>query len=61
MKGYAIVNGKCVAFVLSRGLAAAHKRHAGQSMSASEAIMNVEERRRIRALKHVEPCTATGR
>ena len=46
MKGYAIVNGKCVSFVLSRGLAAAHKRNAGRSMSASEAIMHVEGRRR---------------
>jgi len=47
MKGYAIVNGKWVSFVLSSGLAAAHKRNAGRSMSASEAIMQVEGRRRI--------------
>lgn len=55
MKGYAIVNGRRVSFVLTRGLAAAHRRNSGQSMSASEAIMNVEERRRIRALKHAGP------
>ena len=61
MKGYAIVNGKCVSFVLSRGLAAAHKRNAGRSISALEAILNVEERRRTRSLKHMEPCAATGR
>jgi len=59
MKGYAIVNGKCVSFVLSRGLAAAHKRNAGRSISASEAIMNVEGRRRIRSLKHAGPYVET--
>jgi len=61
MKGYAIVNGKCVSFVLSRGLAAAQKRNVGRSISASEAIMSVEERRRNRALKHAGPYVATGR
>jgi hypothetical protein len=55
MKAQAIVNGRCVSFVLSRGLAAAHKRNAGRPMSAPEAIMNVEARRRIRALKHAGP------
>jgi hypothetical protein len=59
MKGYAIVNGKRISFVLSRGLAAAHKRNAGQSMSASEVIMSVEERRRTRALKHAGPYVET--
>jgi len=61
MKGYAIINGRSVSFVLSRGLAAAHKRNAGQSVSASEAIMIVEDRRRNRALKHAGPYVATSR
>jgi len=52
MKGYAIVNGKKVSFVLSRGLAEAHRRNAGNVLSAVEAIQVVEERRRVRALKH---------
>jgi hypothetical protein len=55
MKGYAIVNGRSVSFVLSRGLAAAHRRNVGQSISPLDAIMIVEERRRTRALKHVGP------
>jgi len=59
MKGYAIVNGRCVSFVLSRGLAAAHKRNAGRSMSASESIMIVEGRRRDRSLKHAGPYVET--
>jgi hypothetical protein len=61
MKGYAIVNGKSVSFVLSRGLASAHRRNASQSISAAEAIMIVEDRRRTRALKHAGPYVATSR
>jgi len=61
MKGYAIVNGKNVSFVLSRGLAEAHRRNAGQSISASEAVLIVEGRRRIRALKHAGPYVETRR
>ncbi len=59
MKGYAIVNGKCVSFVLSKGLAMAHKRNAGRSISALEAILNVEGRRRVRSLKHAGPYVET--
>jgi len=55
MKGYAIVHGRKISFELSKGLAAAHRRNARQSLSAAEAITKVEERRRVRAIKHASP------
>lgn len=55
MKGYAIVHGRKISFELSKGLAAAHRRNARQALSAAEAITKVEERRRVRAIKHASP------
>jgi hypothetical protein len=60
MKGYAIVNGRSVSFALSRGLAAAHKRNAGRSISSAEAVLNVEEHR-LRLLNHAGPYVASSR
>jgi hypothetical protein len=51
MKATAIVNGKVVSFRLSRGLAAAHRRNSGQSLSATQAVDLVERLRRRRTEK----------
>jgi hypothetical protein len=55
MHATAIVRGKLVQFRLSPGLARAHKRNAGKTMSDQEAIAFVESKRRALALRRAQP------
>jgi hypothetical protein len=51
MKAQAVVNGKVVAFELSRGLSAAHRKNRGRSCTEGEAVAFVEAKRRELARK----------
>jgi hypothetical protein len=53
MKATAVVRGKVVSFELSRGLALAHRRNAGRTLSDEEAIRFVEAKRKAHAKKRM--------
>jgi len=55
MYATAIVRGNVVRFRLPEALARAHKRNAGKSMTARQAIEFVETKRRESALRRAQP------
>lgn len=55
MYATAIIGGKLVRFRLPPALAKAHRRNAGQTLTAKEAIRFVESKRRELALRRAKP------
>lgn len=55
MTGTAVVRGKVVRFRLSPGLARAHQKNRGKTMTAAQAVAFVEEKRRQRLLRTARP------
>ena len=55
MYATAVVEGKVVRFKLSPALARAHRENRGKTMTESEAVAFVEEKRRARALRRARP------
>ena len=58
MYAKAIVRGRAVRFRLPEALARAHRRNAGRTMTAEQAIQFVEAKRRDLALSRAEPYRA---
>ena len=59
MYATAVVGGKVVRFKLSPGLARAHRRNQGKTMTEAEAVAFVEAKRRARALRRARPYRAS--
>ena len=55
MQAKAIVGGKLVSFRLSPELARAHRANAGRTMTDTEAVACVEQKRRSLALRRAKP------